>query len=33
LDRGFDLVFQAKPYELRHRNSSASIALCSGIIG
>jgi hypothetical protein len=31
LDRGFDLVFQAKPYELRHRNAGAGIALCTGI--
>jgi hypothetical protein len=33
LDRGFDPVAEAGPYELRHRNSSASIALCTGIAG
>jgi hypothetical protein len=33
LNRGFDLVFQAWPYELRHRNSRTSIALCTGIVG
>jgi hypothetical protein len=31
LNRGFDLAFRAWPYELLHRNSSASIALCTGI--
>ncbi len=31
LNHGFELAFQAQPYELLHRNSSAGIALRTGI--
>jgi hypothetical protein len=33
LDRGFDVVARAGTLELRHRNASTSIALCTGIAG
>lgn len=33
LSRGFEQVFQAGTFELRHRTAAASTALCTGIMG